>query len=311
MLILYILLLLAVLVPAAGFYFYRVAFFPKRYTYEEVTRFEIDLGKLTILDDYNAWEREEIAIPSPHGYNLHALYFPFLNSAKTVIFSHGITLNLCGSIKYMGLFRKRGYNLLIYDNRFHGKSGGANCTFGYFEKFDLQALVDWVIQKCGPGSIIGTHGESLGAGISLQHAAIDKRISFVIADCPFSDLHQLFCTRLQMDYHLPPFPLLNLTRWFAQGLIGFDLRKVSPIHNLNQVQTPIFWIHGDQDRFILPAMSKAMFQAKTNGPRRLYLPPGAKHAEAYLVDPLSYERQVEEFLIEIGLENSTPAAGSD
>lgn len=294
-------LVLVILILSIGYFFYRVAFFPKRHTPEEVFQMEFDHGKLKSLDDYNSWPREELSIPSPYGYPLHALYFPLNDAKKTVIFSHGITLTLVGSIKYMQIFRSRGFNCLLYDNRFHGESGGPNCTFGYFEKVDLKTLVDWAFKRTGPGSLVGTHGESLGAVIALQHAAIDSRIAFVIADCPFSDLKRLFALRLGHDYHLPTFPLLNICRWYGKQLAGFDFEEVSPIRDLNKSSTPIFYIHGDKDRYIPPSMSVEMNQARVSGPDRLYLAPGAKHAEAYSSNPLEYENQVASFLAEIGV----------
>ncbi len=70
----------------------------------------------------------------------------------------------------------------------------------------LQILVDWAFQQLDETGIVGTHGESLGAATTLQHAAIDKRISFAIADCPFSDLTELLKYRFKEDYHLPALP---------------------------------------------------------------------------------------------------------
>lgn len=64
---------------------------------------------------------------------------------------------------------------MIYDLRHHGDSGGPNTTFGYYEKEDFKTIVDWVEERLDKDAIIGTHGESMGAAISIQQAAIDKR----------------------------------------------------------------------------------------------------------------------------------------
>jgi len=296
--ILLLLLALLLLFFSIAFYLYRVAFFPKRYTYDETIHLEIDAGKINSFDSFNNWPHEDLTIQSPFGYTLRARYFPLEGSTKTVIFSHGITITLFGSAKYMAMFRRRGYNLFVYDNRRHGMSGGSFCSFGFFEKHDLKTMVDWVLEKTGPGSLVGTHGESLGAAITLQHAALDPRIAFAIADCPFSDLHELFKLRLKQDYHLPAFPLLDICRIYAKLLLGFDLLQSSPIRYLSSVKTPVLLIHGQEDTYILPQMSKDLYAAKTQGPRRLYLVPGAAHACAYSTSPDEYERQVNLFLDE-------------
>jgi uncharacterized protein len=299
--ILVILLIVLVIVFVAGYSMYHTAFFPKRYSFEEVVQGEIKQGKINGMNEFNGWPKEEIHIISPFGYTLNGFYFPLKDVRKTIVLSHGITVNRYCSIKYMALFRQRGFNILAYDNRFHGSSEGAFCSFGYFEKQDLKTVVDWVFQRNGPDAIIGTHGESLGAAITLQHAAIDPRIRFAIADCSWSDLKQLFTLRLQKDFHLPAFPLLDLTRFYAKILLKFDYLAASPIQYLKDIQTPIFFVHGDKDTYILPQMSVEMFDAKTQGIRRLYLAPGAGHAEAYSVNPTEYGQQMDSFFKQIGV----------
>ena len=202
----------------------------------------------------------------------------------------------------MSLFRRRGFNILAYDARYHGSSGGPFCSFDFFEKHDLTALVDWVLKTNGENHIVGTHGESLGAATTLQHAALDPRIRFAISDCAFSDLEQLFTLRLHDDYHLPPFPILPMMGLVTRRFLKFDYHAASPIHYISEIQTPILFIHGEKDDYIPPSMSVEMHKAKTKGIRRLYLAPNARHACAISSNPDEYDRQVGLFFREIGLE---------
>jgi fermentation-respiration switch protein FrsA (DUF1100 family) len=59
--------------------------------------------------------------------------------------------------------------------------------------------------------------------------------------------------------------------------------------------------HGQEDTYILPAMSVAMYNAKKRGIRKLYLAPHAKHAESLPKNREAYEQQLGEFLTEVGL----------
>jgi pimeloyl-ACP methyl ester carboxylesterase len=101
---------------------------------------------------------------------------PRKNPKKAVLFFHGITWTRYGALKYEKTFREFGYGALIVDLRFHGATGGKNCSSVFHENYDARAWVDWLETELGENATIGTHGESLGAAVALQHAAIDDRV---------------------------------------------------------------------------------------------------------------------------------------
>ena len=112
----------------------------------------------------------------------------------------------------------------------------------------------------------------------------------------YSDLRALLTPRLQEDYRLPPFPLLNLANLFVRLMAGWTFDQTSPIHAVAQVETPLFFSHGQYDRYILPQMSIDLYNAKTRGIRALYLAPNAGHAEALWKNPAAYDQKLEAFL---------------
>lgn len=283
-----------------GFYFYRTAFFPKVIPYEKTYEIEIENGRFD-KSFYNDLPKEQISIPSEFGYHLNGIYFPNDNAKKTVILVHGITYSLWGSIKYLPLFYNRGFNVLVYDHRNHGKSGGKNCTFGYLEKQDLRTVVSFAFDKLGENGFVGTMGESLGAATVLQHAAIDDRISFVVADCGYSNLVEQFAVRLKADYHLPSFILKSadlFCQWFNNGL---SFNQITPLQDIKNVNTPIFFIHGQDDDYVPTYMSQQMFAAKSNGMKKIYIAPNAAHAESLNMNPIAYDDHIGDFLKDIDL----------
>ncbi len=294
-------ILIAVLVfVVAAYYFSTRVVYPKRYGVEETYAIEKENGKID-EELYNSWKKEEVVLQSPFGYRIFGLYFPAANSKRAVIFSHGITYTLFGSVKYMKMFMDLGFNVFIYDNRYHGRSGGKNSTFGFYEKFDLKAITDWVEAKLGEGAIIGTHGESLGAAISLQHAAIDPRIQFVVEDCSFNRLDAMLAYRLKEDYHLPEFPFLPMVGLICKILTGMVIKQVSPEEAVKRISAPILFIHGGKDAFIPPYMCDKLAALKLSGPSKRYMPPNAGHAESYWNNQKEYTTVVYEFLEENNL----------
>lgn len=291
------------LIIGAGYYFSNIAIHPRTRSPEYTYTWETEQGYIT-AEGFERWPQEEVRITSPYGYALYGLYLPVAGSKRTVILAHGITWTLYGSVKYAGFFRERGWNVLIYDHRNHGKSGGSDTSFGVYEKEDLKAWVDWVFARCGADAVVGTHGESMGAATVLQHAAIDPRLAFVIADCPYASAREQFAYRLRVEYHLPEWPLLPVASLITRLRAGWFFGAAAPIATIAQVQTPILFIHGAEDDYIPPTASKRMFEQKP-GFKRLYLAPGAAHAQSVVVDSAAYDREIGAFLQEIGLAEST------
>ncbi len=295
-----VVLVLTVALLAVGYYFMTVAVYPKVFTPEQVYKTEID-KKGFAAEELNSWPSQEVDLESRFGYRLRGAYFPIDGSQKTLVISHGITWSSLGMIQYIPMFRKHGFNVLVYDLRNHGRSGGKNTTFGFYEKYDLKTMVDWALAQLEPGGKVGTMGVSLGAVTSIQHAAIDPRLAFVIPECPFSDLQRLFAYRLNEEYHLPPFPLLNLGSLWSQMMTGMRFEAISPERDIQAIEAPVFLITTKGDNYVPWKMSVELYEHKTHGYRKLWLAPKGKHAQAWKENQAEYERQIDEFLQEIGM----------
>lgn len=274
--------------------------YPKTFAVEETYRIEVEKG---YLDErvFTALPQQEVRIPSRYGYDLFGLYFPVPGANKTVVIAHGITYTLYGMTKYMDSYLRRGFNVLLYDHRNHGRSGGGNSTFGYYEKWDLQSVVDWARAQLAAGGVVGVMGESFGAATALQQAALDAELAFVVADCAFSDLGDLLVYRLKQDFGLPPFPVVGLARFWIWLLTGAVVGQISPRGEMDKIVAPALLIHGAADAYIPPKMAEELYWAKTQGVRQLYLAPSADHALSIVVDAAAYDRVVGAFLSQIGL----------
>lgn len=293
---------IAVLLAAVAFILAACVVRPRTYSLKRSYGIEVDKGHLDPAVQ-GSWERREVRIASPWGYGMAADWFPLAGSRKALVIIHGFAYTRHGSAKYLGLFRSLGFSILAIDLRFHGATGGRNTSFGFYEKEDLRAWVDWVEGEEGAGCRVGTHGESMGAAIALQHAAVDPRVSFVVADCPFADLRGLLAYKLRHDFRLPSFPFLGLANAAARVITGgMDFGAVRPMDAAAAIDAPVLFVHGDADVFIPPESSRAMHAARlaAGKPSWLYIAPGAGHALSYDVDPPEYGRRLRSFLEEAG-----------
>jgi len=282
-----------------GNYFSGLVVTPKVKGYDETYQIEIKNKRFT-ENFYNSLPKEEMNVLSPFGYSIHSIYIPVKNSKKTVIFIHGQTFSLMGSFKYVEIFRKRGFNCLLADNRFHGKSGGKNSTFGFYEKHDLKALVDWVIQRNGKDSVVGFHGESLGSSICLLHAEFDPRPAFYILDGAIYDLTELLSDRLKKDFLLPEFPLVGLASGFSKIRTGVAFSDISPGKTIDKINSPLFFIHGGSDNYISSDHSKRLYE-KAKARKKIWICPEADHSKSVIINRKEYDAQIGDFLADLNL----------
>jgi fermentation-respiration switch protein FrsA (DUF1100 family) len=295
-----IMLLSLLMLAAAGYLLSGLVIHIRTYGDEEIYTYEEKAGTL-VREDIDSLQKEEVFIDSPFGYRLRGIFFTApRDEGKAIILVHGITSSLVSSLKYMEMFRKRNFHVLAYDHRRHGGSGGSSTTFGLYEKHDLNACVEWLIERFGRNCKIGIFGESMGAATALQHAAIDKRVAFYIADCPYSDLKTMLRYRLKEYFGLPSFPMLQITGLFTWLRAGLRFHLVSPIRDMCKVEAPILFIHGSEDKYIPLEMTLELYHAK-QGHKQLYLAQGADHAQSLRMNPHAYDCIIEAFLVELGL----------
>jgi len=241
--------------------------------------------------------QNEIFIPSAHGYDISVTIFKPYETKKFMIFSHGVTESKMSSIKYANLFLKRGYNVVLYDHRRHGKTGGKTTSYGYYEKDDLKAVVDWLFTTEGEDIQLGIHGESMGAATTLLYAGmLDNRADFYVVDCPFSNLRELLAYRMKCEVKvLPPSIFLPIGNFFLKWREGYSLDEVSPISVVDKIDQPILFIHSEKDDYILPYMTKDLYDKK-KGDKMLFLAKNGLHAQSLNENRTEYEEAIEEFL---------------
>lgn len=289
------LLIFIIAVFSIGTYFTNTLMFMKRKPASFIKEREIKAKRL-IMNDFEALPKTAVFVQSPFGYTLDCLFVHPNDAKQWVIFCHGITENKMNSVKYMNIFLKRGFNAVIYDHRRHGQSGGKTSSYGYYEKYDLEAVVDELKKREGADISFGIHGESMGAATALLYGgSIRDDAAFYIADCPFSTFRDQLSYRIKKDMHVPAWLIIPIGAFFLKIREGYRIKDVSPLSVIQNIDKPILFIHSENDPFILATMTKQLFEAK-RGAKQLYIAKNGAHAQSFNENPQEYEHAIDTFL---------------
>lgn len=246
--------------------------------------------------EFDELDKEEIHISSYDHLQLYGTYIEkYPRSNRVAILIHGYTAALPWSSQFASMFMKQGFNILLIDQRSHGQSQGKYTTFGYKEKYDIQAWVDWIVNRKGEDCIIALHGQSLGGGTVLEYAAIHRpQVRFIVADCPYSDLTELIRYQVSKLNFLPPWPFMSLINRRLQRKADFRMEDVSPITVMKSCKLPVLFVHGGADIFVPTRMSIDMFEVKPE-PKELLIIDKATHGVAHCRDRQRYEETLSAF----------------
>ena len=266
---------------------------PKRASYDEVIN---EMQEAGVWGNFSSYDKEDYIVKGLDGYELHCTKVSTkdtVGTGKYVIISHGYTDNRMGSLKYAKMYLELGYNCIIYDLRGHGENKADFTTYGIREGMDLKCIIDDTRARYGDISVLGLHGESLGAATTVSALAYKPDVDFAVADCGFSDIENVLREGFK-NAHVPQF-LFDVADFAGTLRYRYSLKSMRPAEALDGNKVPVLFIHGEDDGFILPKNSQDMAD-RTEGYCEVHFIPGAGHAESILVAPEQYREIVSEFL---------------
>lgn len=288
--ILILLLLLIIIADVSS----RKVIFPKRQTLnmsEQIVRVQDEEWR-----DFDKKDTEEVNYILNDNYVIHGtMVYNDRNSKKFIIHTHGFGFTRHGGIKYLQAFFNAGYNVYLYDLRSHGANVRGPIGMGEIESDDLSQIINLFKIKYGSDTILGLHGESLGAFTSLMVLKYKPQIDFIIEDCAYSDIIREL--KFQIKRNKVPqflFDLIVLVSRikYKQHWRDYDAREIVKTATL-----PICFIHGNKDTFTPPYMAKELYEAcnfKEN--KKLLYFSGAGHAKSEKSNPQRYVDEVKSFI---------------
>lgn len=253
---------------------------------------------IRIADEYlRAHNATEVSVQSKDGLRLAGTWLAADNPKGTIILAHGY--RSCKLIEFsmvLEFYHNYGLNILLPDQRSHGKSEGKIITFGVKESDDITCWIDWHNANYGEIPVI-LSGLSMGAStvLFLADADLPKNIKGIIADCGFTSPWDIIACVFKNVTHLPPVPSLWVAEGFARVFGRFSLRQKDTRKILAMSRLPILMVHGVDDGFVPCEMTRQGYAACT-GEKQVLLVEGADHGLSFLVDGNRYKEMVMAFL---------------
>ena len=219
------------------------------------------------------------------------------SATPVVILAHDHGANKSDLLAWAALLHDD-YNLVLFDFRAHGQSGGGKSTLGVNERMDLRAVIDWVAAGQHP-SQIAVLGIGMGAAAAVGEAAGDARVTALILDSTHATVANALAARLSRDGYRLALP----GSWaiLLGGLLrtGEDMSAADPLQAITAYgPRPLLLISGGRDDAIGRSDAQDLLAAARRGGAEaaLQICDAAGHDESVSACPDAYARGVREFL---------------
>ena len=259
-----------ILFLAGAFYVYIIAFRADRKEVDEsiITPADciVKIGKERIhylISDILRTPHENVEIKSYDGTPLFGRYYHCRDGAPLDILFHGYRSASCRDC--CGVFRisrDAGHNILLVDQRAHGKSGGKIITFGIKERHDCLAWINHCISRFGEKQKIMLVGLSMGASTVLMASCLDlpKNVVGIISDSTYTSPVDIVA-KVGKDRRFPCRLVAALAVAGARLFGRFDLSESCALDAVKKCKKPVLFLHGEDDFFVPCRMSRKVFAA--------------------------------------------------
>lgn len=259
----------------------------------------IILHQPRLVNEFNpksfGFEYEKIKLLTADKVELVGWFVPAAKTSDaTIIINHGWGANR-SDILGTSIFLAQKFNLLYYDFRNHGDSGGDKTSLGCLEIRDFQAAVQYVkSRKKELARKLGVLGYSMGGAVAITGAAQNPDVLAVAAESPFTSYKEVVYRYGTKFFHAPRF-IIPITLFFTQSRLGFDPDEFSPVHHVAKLSPrPLFIVQGGSDDRMPVSEGRTLIDL-AGEPKELWIVDAAGHVGAKEVNPQEYERRILEF----------------
>ena len=256
---------------------------------------EIESGR----ERLKALEKQEISIMGHDGTPLTGYLISGSCHDRTIICVHGYHSEPMHDFGIATEELLESGDLLLIDQRAHGKSGGKYITFGVLESRDCKLWAQWLMKEKGAAHPVYLDGISMGATTVLLASALElpSNVKGIIADCGFTSPRDILADVSTKIIKINPTILLMSTDIFCRIFAGFSLNEMSTTRAMGKNHLPILFAHGTGDRLVPHHMTQEAFDACT-AQKYLVLAKDAEHGMSYFAENERYIEAIKNLFIE-------------
>lgn len=244
---------------------------------------------------------EAMTLGGADGISLAAWSIAAERPRGTVVLVHGFRSSRSEMLDHAPYLHAAGFDVLLYDARACGQSGGRYSTMGWREQADLRAVIDQVEARTD-GRPIFVMAHSLGAATAILEGAEDERVAAFILEAPFTAIEDVVDRSFRhfTRPHLPARPFAPLAVRLAERLVGQHRSAVRPIDVVDRLAPrPVLLVTGDRDAFVTPADARRLAE-RAGSTCTWWLIPDAGHPgsdrDPFATTPSEYSARVRAFL---------------
>lgn len=241
-----------------------------------------------------AQKSTQVSLTSRDGIELAADWYDS-GAEVLAICMHGFRSTPLTSFCVLGKeLKSMGCDLLLVQQRAHGRSQGKRSTLGLLESGDLLEWIEWAQQHTGAKKLL-LCGISMGAAaVALASDKIrSEKVRAMILDCGFASPYEQMIQDCG-KWHLPGRVMVPIIALCARLVLHVDL-KTSSCDSLARTKIPAFFLHGTADISVTPAQGQKCFAACASE-KELLLVDGAQHTVSLMAGGEPAKQRIRAFV---------------
>jgi dipeptidyl aminopeptidase/acylaminoacyl peptidase len=241
---------------------------------------------------------ESVRFHAADGVPISGWLVPASPRAPTVILVPGFKSDRASMVPYARFLHTAGFNVLLYDSRGTGASGGA-FSLGLREVRDVEGAVAYLERRPNlRGRRYGLLGVSLGSGVAIVAGSRLPDVRAIVADSPYVDERPVVQRLDTLRLGRLSLPLAPIAPWVVDQLLGAPLASFNPLRSAGRLGgRGLLLIHSRHDANPTTPLEDALSLQRAAGRNAaLWIAPRGRHAGALAAQPGEYGRRVVAFL---------------